>query len=283
MICMPARTAKKHARRAVSGVAVTLLALSTSHADAQFAAAISPPRFELEVEPGKTQRSVLEITHGGQQPGAYRVYTADWSMAPDGNVSFDSELPRAGSCRPWIALERREVKVAPSAKMRYRFEVSVPADTAPQECRFALMVESAEQAVGSGSLQIPMNGRIGVIVYVRVGGVRSGLQVLNSAAVVAEGQAVPALTVVNNGGATGRLAGFVSATLPDGSVVDLAPNSIPILPGMQRRVELLPLPPADRPTAAPPILKWPLRIKGRLESGQRDTPPIEIDGALTAP
>ncbi len=270
-------------RRVAMLVTSALLALGAAPAAAQFAAAITPPRFELEVEPGKTQRSVLEITHGGQQPGAYRVYSAEWSMAPDGNVSFDSEPPRAGSCRPWVALERREIKVAPSAKMRYRFEVNVPADAAPQECRFALMVESAEQAVGSGALQIPMNGRIGVIVYVRVGGVRSGLQVLNSTTVVAEGQTVPALTVINNGGATGRLAGFISATLPDGSVVDLSPNSIPILPGMQRQVELLPLPPADRPTAAPSILKWPLRIKGRLESGQRDTPPIEIDGTLSRP
>ena len=280
---IPCLMTMKRTPRAAVGVIATLFAIVAAPVCAQFSAAISPPRFELEVDAGKTQRSVLEITHGGQQPGAYRVYSADWSMAPDGNVSFDSETPRAGSCRPWVALERREIKVAPSAKMRFRFEVNVPADAAPQECRFALMVESAEQAVGSGALQIPMNGRIGVIVYVRVGGVRSGLQVLNSATVVAEGQTVPALNVVNNGGATGRLAGFVNATLPDGSVVDLAPNSIPILPGMQRRVELLPLPPADRPTAAPPVLKWPLRIKGRLESGQRDTPPIEIDGTLTAP
>ena len=276
-------TALTMARLVLPVAAALAVGVAAPSAHAQFAAAITPPRFELEVEAGTTQRSVLEITHGGLQPGRYRIYTADWTMATDGNVAFNSEALSVASCRPWVAVERRDVTIAPSARMRYRFEVNVPVDTSPQECRFALMVESAEQAVSSGAVQIPMNGRIGVIVYVRVGGVRSDLRVVESGTVIAEGQAVPALTVVNSGGATGRLAGFVSATLPDGSVVDLSPNSIPILPGMQRKVELLPLPPADRPTQAAPALKWPLRIKGRLESGQRDTPPIDIDGLISKP
>ena len=272
--------------RALSSVApacAAALVLLVPRAEAQFSAAITPPRFELEVDAGKTQRSVLEITHGGVQAGTYRIYTSDWTMADDGNINFDSEALRPGSCRPWVALERREVQIAPSAKLRFRFEISVPADAQAQECRFALMVESAEQTIGSGAVQIPMNGRIGVIVYARVGAVRSDLGIVELKAVAGEAQTVPALIVKNAGTATGRFTGFVSATLPDGSVVDLTPNSIPILPGMQRVVELLPLPPADRPTQPAPQLKWPLRVKGSLESGPRDTPPIDVDAVLNKP
>lgn len=257
--------------------------LSSPPAAAQFSAAITPPRFELELEPGKTLRNVLEITHGGAQPGVYRVYTADWDMAADGSIRFDSNAPLAQSCRPWVALERREVRIAPSAKMRFRFEVAAPADTPAQECRFALMIESAEQTIGTGAVQIPMSGRIGVIVYARVGGVKAELRVVEVKSVSSEGQLVPALAVRNVGTATGRFTGFASATLPDGSVVDLAPNSIPILPGMERTVELLPLPPADRPNQPAATLKWPLRVKGKLDSGQRDTPQIVIDSLLQKP
>ena len=52
------------------------------------------------------------------QRGSYRVYTNDWTMGPDGNAVFADELA-ANSCRPWVALERKELALAANGKVRF--------------------------------------------------------------------------------------------------------------------------------------------------------------------
>lgn len=250
--------------RQALAIGLGLLAAGSAHAE--FAAAVSPPRFEFDVQAGHTQRQVLEISHAGTAPGRYRIYTADWQMSPSGDLEFsDALLP--GSCRPWVALERREVTVAPRARLRFRFEVAPPAGTAPTECRFALMVEGAEDAASAGATRFPVSGRIGVIVYARVGGVAPQLRVESFRVAKIDGRELPALLVRNEGQATGRLTGFLSGRDAQGRFVDLAPSSLPVLPGMSRLIALMPVPPLDKPNAtAPAIDAWPLQVEGSLET-----------------
>ncbi len=134
-----------------------------------FAALVSPPRFELAAAPGKTLRSVIEVSNRSTTPARYLLHTADWSFAEDFSVNFQDEL-QADSCRPWVAIERPEVVVPGGGTLRYRFEVTVPADAPPGECRFAVMIEGAEPSIArSEGLDMPVTGRIGVIVYLTVG------------------------------------------------------------------------------------------------------------------
>jgi hypothetical protein len=266
---------------AVAPGLMALLAAAPAHAE--FAAAISPPRFELDISPGDTQRSVLEIAHAGVSPGNYRLYTADWTMNAQGELAFSDEL-LPGSCRPWVAIERRNLTIAPAAKVRFRFEVSPPADAAPVECRFALMIESAEASAGPGAANFPMSGRIGVIVYARVAGVRPDLRIDAGLTTRIDGRDVPALRVSNVGQATGRFVGFLNARDANGRFVDLAPDSIPVLPGMTRVIGLLPVPPVDRPNDPPPkVDAWPLAVKGTLEVSGVQGVRLNVDRAFTAP
>jgi hypothetical protein len=93
-------------------VPVLVLVLLPGHAAAQgFAAYVSPPRFEIGIEPGQRSRQVVEIQHVGRQEGAYRFYTADWTLAADYSVNFQTELA-PNSCRPWVAIERKELTFA---------------------------------------------------------------------------------------------------------------------------------------------------------------------------
>ena len=119
-----------------------------------FSAFVTPPRFELQVQPGERLRQVLEIQHAGGQTGRFRVYTNDWRFRPDQTVEFSDALS-PGSCRPWVAVERRELSIEPGARFRYRFEITVPPGTPPGECRFALMVEGADAAQVEGTLNFP--------------------------------------------------------------------------------------------------------------------------------
>ena len=251
-----------------------LIACSYPKAHAQFAAAVTPPRFELQTDPGNVTRQVLEITHAIQGTGNYKVYTTDWSMDATGALSFYEKI-QPGSCRPWVAIERKEVAVAMGTRVRFRFEVSPPADVKPQECRFALMIESKPQEVQPGpTASFPMNGRIAVIVYVSIGDVMPLLEAGAVSIVTVDGQVAPGISIRNSGAATGRLTGFVKGLDASGAAIEFQPESVPILPEQTRVIALLPYEPGMKPNAvgvnaasARPSIKWPLAVNGTLEFG----------------
>ncbi len=271
--------------RMLALAALALAALSPGgEARAQFAAAVTPPRFEVSVEPGQVARQVIEITHAIPGSGTYRVYTADWSMDAGGALTFYESL-QPGSCRPWVAIERREVSVAMGARVRYRFEIAPPADTTPQECRFVLMFESKPQEVRSETSTFPMNGRIGVIVYATVGGARPALEAGAASVGQYDGRPTPIVSVHNSGNATGRLSGILRGTDASGATIEFTPESIPILPGQTRLVALQSYEPGLRGAAASapsaqPVLKWPLALHGLLEYGPGGALRLELDRSV---
>ncbi|MFO1207306.1 MAG: hypothetical protein U1E63_16545 [Burkholderiales bacterium] len=252
-------------------LALAATVLSTAAQAQGFAAVVSPPRFELAVKPGETVRQVVEISNVGVQSATFRVRTADWTLAPDGGVSFADALT-AGSCRPWVAIERKEIVIPGGGRYRYRFEVHPPADAVPGECRFAVMIEGDEQAVRTASgLTVPVSGRIGVIVYATVGEGAPNLEIVGATTADTDGQRAPVLKVRNMGNAHGRLAGFLSGVDAKGQRRDYAPSTLPILPGETRAIALV----ADAGPANGGEVVFPVKIQGTLEwgSGQR----IELD------
>ncbi|MGL4574133.1 MAG: hypothetical protein ACRCV9_05000 [Burkholderiaceae bacterium] len=250
-------------------LALLMIAASTAIATPAhaFSALVSPPRVELKVKPGQTVREVIEINHTARTPGKYRLYTADWKFASDYSVLFDDKLAD-NSCRPWVALERRELTLPAQGKARYRFEVSVPADAVERECTFGLMVEGEEQRVSSSSMSFPVSGRIGVIIYVQVGNVQPQLVITPADSAVVDGQRVPMVSVRNTGNAHGRLAGFVSGTDAAGQKIEFTPSSVPILPGETRVLSLQ----AALPGGTPVTIKYPVSVTGTLEWGNSKTP-----------
>lgn len=258
---------RQSARLLLTSLATATLLPATALAQG-FAAYISPPRFEVQAEAGKPLRQVLEIQHVGQQKGNYRVYTADWTFNPDNSVSFTNELA-PDSCRPWVAIERRELSIEPGGRYRYRFEITPPADTPPRECRFALMVEGLDPAKVQGNISFPVGGRIGVIVYAAIGGAAPQLSISTVQVAQVSGKPTATLDVRNTGNAHGRLEGFVNGTDAAGQRFEMAPADLPILPGETRRVALSPVP-EDGKTA--PEIRFPLSVKGRLEWGSNRLP-----------
>lgn len=233
-----------------------------------FSAFISPPRFEFRVQPGQTVRQVMEIQHVGQVRGDYRVYTNDWVFEPNLSVRFsDALLP--DSCRPWVSIERRELSLDPASRYRYRFEISPPADAKPRECRFALMVEGRDPTAGS----VQASGRIGVIVYASIGDVAPQLELVSTGLQNLQDKPTPVIVVKNLGSATGRLQGFVSGTDAKGQRVDFGPADLPILPGETRTVALVALGEGNLP---PPEVRFPVRIQGALEWGDKQRLALDV-------
>lgn len=263
-------TSLLRASKALPGwVFAGLLAFAPLAAQAQgFAAYITPPRFEVQATAGQPLRQVLEIQHVGPQRGNYRIYTTDWILNPDNSVTFSDELA-ADSCRPWVAIERRELVIEAGARYRYRFEITPPAGTPARECRFAIMVEGLEPAQVQGSLNFPVGGRIGVIVYAAIGDAAPQLEIAGTRVVVAAGKPVAVVDVRNRGNAHGRLEGFVNGTDADGARFEMAPSDLPILPGETRAVPISPIV-EDGKTA--PAVRFPLVVRGKLEWGKNSVP-----------
>jgi hypothetical protein len=184
-------------------------------------------------------------------------------LSADYGVNFHDDL-QPGSCRPWVSIERPQIVVPGAGTLRYRFEVAVPADAPPGECRFAVMIEGAEPSIArSKGLDVPVTGRIGVIVYVLVGDASADLEVLGPKVEMLNGKKVPTLRVHNGGEAHGRMGGFLTGTDADGVSYDFTPSDFPILPHEEREVFLTPSTPKDDH----PTLAFPVTVKGTLEWG----------------
>lgn len=247
---------------AVLLLAATLLSIDARPAAAQgFAALISPPRFELTAKPGASLRQVLEVSNRSAATAHYRIHTADFELTAQYGVTFHDDL-QPNSCRPWVALERPDVTLPGGATIRYRFEIAVPKDAPPGECRFGILVEGADSSVAeAGGVKLPISGRIGVIVYAVIGDAHPTLEVFGPHVVTVNGKPVPSLRVHNSGNAHGRMNGFLSGRDAGGARYDFTPSEFPILPGEERDVYFMPsLPNNDSPTLA-----FPVTVRGTLE------------------
>lgn len=247
---------------------------------AQFAAFVAPARFELSAKPGQKLQEVLEL--GNDEPGAIelRLRTADWSLRPDGGVEFQADYLTPDSCRQWVRIERHQVKLGGKGRRRFRFEVDVPPDAGDRLCRFALLVEPAvaDAAVSPlGGILMPIQGRIGVIVYVRIGGARPALQLERVSMQQLNGRLTPVLMLRNSGNAHGRAEGTLSGTDAAGRPFDFVVAPLPVLPGETRGIPAWPQDAADGKKLAPTP---PLRLKGAIEwDGGR----IPVEATLEAP
>ena len=255
-----------------SGLAfVTLLsacAVGGAASAQEFATGVSPPRFELVAKGGDRLRHVVEISNASPQAARLRIKTADWTLEPDYAVSFFDTL-QPGSCRPWVALERREVTVPSGGKYRYRFEVTPPPDAPAGECRFALLIEGDDQEVKTANgMSFPVAGRIGVIVYVAIGGAAPQLEVISTRTATVDTERTPVLIVKNTGNAHGRVAGFLSGRDAQGRDLEFTPSTFPILPGETRAVALKASIGKDDAIQ----VAYPITIRGALEWADKRVP-----------
>jgi hypothetical protein len=255
--------AHRSGRSTIAALAAAISALASAGGAAadDFAVAASPPRFELTAKPGAVVREVLEIGNASSSAATFTVKTADWLLDRNAGVMFSDAL-REGSCRPWVAIERHQITVPAHGSYRFRFEVAPPADAGATECRFAIMIEGGQNSIRTKSgVMVPILGRMGVIVYLEVGGVRPALVVTGAALARNNGEPTPVVIVRNTGQAHDRLAGFLSGVDAHGARIDFAPSTLPILPAETRAIPLL----IDQPEHGPPIhVAYPITIHGRL-------------------
>jgi hypothetical protein len=250
-------------------VLFALLSLITTaaHADG-FSALVSPPRVEVMLQPGQTLRQVLEVSQVGATAGRFRIYTTDWKFSPNGSIDF-AEALTPGSCRPWVALERRELSVGPNSKVRFRFEITPPKEAPKTECTFAIMFEGQDtSAVQQGPLNFPVSGRIAVIVYAGMPGTKPELKIVRQF-VSADAAKLPTLEIQNSGSLHGRVSGLLTGQDAKGVKLEFTPLTLPILVGETRAISLTANTENGKPAAT---IHYPVTIKGALEWADKRVP-----------
>jgi hypothetical protein len=243
------------------------LAAATPAFSAAFEVAISPSRFEVAGKAGGRIGQSLTIYNVGNTPTDVAIRTLDWSYSPEGQITYHDELI-AGSCRPWVTLERRTLRVPQQGRSNFRFQIDIPPDATRGECRLMLAVEGIEPAYqaqiqsGGASLSLPVSGRIGVAVYVKVGGAEPKLEIRQLGVKAVNGKPTPVVTITNTGDAHGRLEGGLESVDAKGVKFDLTPESTPILPGQTRT---LPLAARAEANQKPPEITLPVKSKGQID------------------
>jgi P pilus assembly chaperone PapD len=130
--------------------------------------AVSPLKFEIQVEPGRAYTDSIEITNLGSEPEQIRVYCQDWTLKPDGVVVFVEAGRLPGSASKWVEVAPTQFPLAPGESGRVRFTVRPPAGAAG-EARTVVILEAGAQALtkpGAPSSVIP---RVGTILYLQSG------------------------------------------------------------------------------------------------------------------
>ncbi|MDH3900454.1 MAG: hypothetical protein OEU51_05335 [Gammaproteobacteria bacterium] len=230
-----------------------------------FSVLVAPPRFELKADPGDVVRERLNINNPGSRPVTFLMRTADWDMTEDGAATFHPPALQPGSCRPWIRIERHKIRLPAQGKKSYRFEIHVPEDTPPGECRTALLIEAPpEEAVETqaGSLNLPVKGRIAVVIYLAIGDAAPELQLKDAFLDEYNGVQTPFVVMHNSGNAHGRTTGYVDAVDAEGKRVEFEITPLPILPGHTRKIPLF-QPVIDKREPQP--FTPPLGLKGTIE------------------
>lgn len=253
-------------------LAATVAAASLSAAispawAAPFEIAIMPSRFELSAKSGARLGQSLDIHNVGNTATEVSVRTLDWRYSPEGEITYLDPL-QPGSCRPWVMLERKTVRVPARGKVSFRFQVEPPADAPRGECRFMLAIEGVEPAYqaaiaqGGASLSLPVTGRIAVAVYVLLNGAEPKLALSQVGVRDVRGQRTPYVTVSNTGDAHGRLEGSLDATDAAGKTFEMVPEGTPVMPGQTR---LIPLQAKGDASGKAPAPVYPLKASGTLD------------------
>ena len=209
----------------------------------------------------------LEIFNQDSQPTELSVRTLDWEYSEKGELKFFDEL-RPGSCRPWVTLERKTVKIKAQSKATFRFQIDVPADAAVTECRIMLAIEGVQPAYqamvqsGGASLALPVNGRVAVAVYASINGAQPVLSMSQTSVMQKDQQSIASVTVTNSGNAHGRLDGALDAKDASGQSFELVPDGTPIMPGQTRSIVLKPR--ALSGTSEPKVV-FPIKASGTLD------------------
>lgn len=217
-----------------------LLAALCTGALAQTGVEIDSSRIELQVQPGASVNSTVNVRHPGtvsSQPMTVRPYVRDMAVPVRGTQTFPPAGTTPNSLGKWIQVTPSTFSIAPGSTSPVRYTVTVPAGTAPGLYWGTLFFEAnagkAEQKAGSTAVNYKVD--VGQIIYVQVGTGQFGGRLTGLNAQVSGDSVQVDATIANDGTTLIRAAGRAQVRDQGGKVVVTVPIDESVaLPGNRR-------------------------------------------------
>jgi P pilus assembly chaperone PapD len=234
-------------------LAAALAFLAGAPANAQLSMSVTPVRVEHSIPPGQMRTEVITVQNVSLRPLRARVTVADWYLERDGTPTFvkRGKLP-AFSMSEWVEVNPTEFEVPPTGTQTIRYTVSVPEGTADASYRTAILIESLPDFTDQPRANVAyLTGRIGVMVYDRVGSLPPEAEIVNQEVISdpeAPGRQAVKITLRNPGLVNFRISGESRILDPDRRVLQtLTVRDAIVLPRSEREVLVRFEQPVDRP------------------------------------
>ena len=148
------------------------MALCFLFASSALALTISPPVFELEVDPGNILQESIKIFNETDKEVTLYTSTADFTAKKDkeGLPEFLAPEESQGDLADWIQIEKGPIVILPFEERRIHFLINVPASADPGGHYSAIFFNTEPPSTEGEAGAIGISGKLGSLLLVRVSG-----------------------------------------------------------------------------------------------------------------
>lgn len=106
---------------------------SPGYAQAQVQLVVSPPRYDLEIEPGETTQKTIKVTNDSSTPITVKAVISDFIVQDDAGtpVKVTEEASGRFLASPWFTLDKEEFVIPPGTQEQVIVLVTAPEDALP--------------------------------------------------------------------------------------------------------------------------------------------------------
>lgn len=149
-------------------------AMSYAQAADSMSLTITPPFFELNVNPGDSWSSSIRVVNANG--GALQVHAMAMGFAAADDFGHGSFIPLSqlagddDALANWITVSSSSINVSEDGATDIPFSVSIPPDASPGGHYAAILIGTGAQGNQSGGSQVGVSSFISALVFVRVSG-----------------------------------------------------------------------------------------------------------------
>jgi hypothetical protein len=130
---------------------------------------VSPPTYEIGVDPGQSVTTGLKVFNETTQGGTFYFDTQNFTArGEDGEPDFAQETTKT-DLASWIQVPP-SIDLAPNELKEINFSINVPANADPGGHYAAIFLTTSPGAPGGGAGSVGLTGKIGSLVLLRVSG-----------------------------------------------------------------------------------------------------------------
>lgn len=131
---------------------------------------ISPPRFELDANPGSKILQTIKLFNETEEARGFYPSLQDFTARGEAGEPGWVEEPTEFGLSPWIKIGTGPISLGPQERKEIQFSIEVPDDAEPGGHYAAIMFSTQPPEVMQGATPIAIAGKVGSLVLLRVGG-----------------------------------------------------------------------------------------------------------------